>query len=199
MATTLAFTLESDNDIIREYVSGDTERAVTFFVRKYQRFVYSVAMRHIKNTEDAQDITQEVFIKSVKALETFRGEASLKTWLYRITVNACKNASRKRKFLSFFDLGDGEEEVEFVSEAPSPSQLHENSEFYERLHLALAQLPEKQRETFALRYFDDLSYEEISQILGTSVGGLKANYFQAVQKLMKILPAYGIGEEKYYG
>lgn len=198
MTTTVACILESDNDIIREYISGDTERAVTFFVRKYQRFVFSIALRHLKNADDAQDITQDVFIKSVKSLDKFRGEASLKTWLYRITVNACKNSLRRKKFLSFFDLNDGEDEVEIISADPSPSQLHENSEFYERLSLALSQLPEKQRETFALRYFDDLSYEEISKILGTSVGGLKANYFQAVQKLMKLLPQYGIGEERLH-
>ena len=91
MTTTVLFALESDNDILREYKSGDTERAVTFFVRKYQRFVYSIALRYTKNNEDAQDIAQDVFVKAINSLKSFRGEASLKTWLYRITVNACKN------------------------------------------------------------------------------------------------------------
>ncbi len=193
MTTTVLFALESDNDILREYKSGDTERAVTFFVRKYQRFVYSIALRYTKNNEDAQDIAQDVFVKAINSLKSFRGEASLKTWLYRITVNACKNEMRKKKLLRFFDFGNDDEEFDAVSPEPGPDQLHANVEFYRNVHKALAQLPEKQRETFALRYFDELTYEEISNILGTSVGGLKANYFQAVQKLMIILPQYGIG------
>ncbi|MFN5310129.1 MAG: RNA polymerase sigma factor [Candidatus Kapaibacterium sp.] len=193
MTTTVLFALESDNDILREYKSGDTERAVTFFVRKYQRFVYSIALRYTKNNEDAQDIAQDVFVKAINSLKSFRGEASLKTWLYRITVNACKNEMRKKKLLRFFDFANDDEEFDAVSPEPGPDQLHANVEFYRNVHKALAQLPEKQRETFALRYFDELTYEEISNILGTSVGGLKANYFQAVQKLMIILPQYGIG------
>ena len=193
MTTTVLFALESDNDILREYKSGDTERAVTFFVRKYQRFVYSIALRYTKNNEDAQDIAQDVFVKAINSLQSFRGEASLKTWLYRITVNACKNEMRKKKLLRFFDFAPEEEEFDAVSTEPGPDQIHVNAEFYSNVHKALAQLPEKQRETFALRYFDELTYEEISNILGTSVGGLKANYFQAVQKLMIILPQYGIG------
>jgi RNA polymerase sigma-70 factor (ECF subfamily) len=193
MTTTVLFALESDNDILREYKSGDTERAVTFFVRKYQRFVYSIALRYTKNNEDAQDIAQDVFVKAINSLKSFRGEASLKTWLYRITVNACKNEMRKKKLLRFFDFANDDDEFDAVSPEPGPDQLHANVEFYRNVHKALAQLPEKQRETFALRYFDELTYEEISNILGTSVGGLKANYFQAVQKLMIILPQYGIG------
>lgn len=193
MTTTVLFALESDNDILREYKSGDTERAVTFFVRKYQRFVYSIALRYTKNNEDAQDIAQDVFVKAINSLKSFRGEASLKTWLYRITVNACKNEMRKKKLLRFFDFANDDDEFDAVSPETGPDQLHANVEFYRNVHKALAQLPEKQRETFALRYFDELTYEEISNILGTSVGGLKANYFQAVQKLMIILPQYGIG------
>lgn len=193
MTTTVLFALESDNDILHEYKSGDTERAVTFFVRKYQRFVYSIALRYIKNPEDAQDIAQDVFVKAINSLTNFRGESSLKTWLYRITVNACKNEMRKKKILRFFDFARDDEEFDTVSHDPGPDQLHANTEFYKNLHRALAQLPEKQRETFALRYFDELTYEEISKILGTSVGGLKANYFQAIQKLIVLLPQYGIG------
>ncbi|HRE56886.1 MAG TPA: sigma-70 family RNA polymerase sigma factor [Candidatus Kapabacteria bacterium] len=193
MTTTVLFALESDSDILREYKSGDTERAVTFFVRKYQRFVYSIALRYTKNNEDAQDIAQDVFVKAISSLTNFRGEASLKTWLYRITVNACKNEIRKKKLLRFFDFAREDEEFDIISPEPGPDQIHVDSEFYCNVHKALAHLPEKQRETFALRYFDELTYEEISNILGTSVGGLKANYFQAVQKLMVILPQYGIG------
>ena len=86
--------LEKDSDIVNEFIYGDTELAATVFVRKYQKFVYSTALRFIQNYEDADDIAQEVFIKAIESIKKFRGDSSLKTWLYRITTNQCTNFSR---------------------------------------------------------------------------------------------------------
>lgn len=176
---------QDDSAILHEYVHGDRDAAITAFVRQHQRFVYSVALRQLGNDhDDAQDASQDVFIRAVRSLESFKGESSLQTWLYRITVNVCHSMRRRDKLRSWFvRSADDGEPVEVEDSAPGPEQQLMNDAFNERLMAMLQELPEKQRETFCLRYFDELSYEEMSRMLGTSVGGLKANYFHAVQKL----------------
>jgi RNA polymerase sigma-70 factor, ECF subfamily len=179
--------LENDEDIVREYCSGNTEEAATSLVRKYQKFVYSIALRQLQNYDDADDAAQEVFIKAIKGLPSFRGESSIKTWLYRITTNICKNTLRHRSIIFWKRLDEVDDVLEIPSNEVSPEQKVENTEFEENFMKLLGKLPKKQRETFALRYFDELSYEEMSKMLGTTVGGLKANYYQAVKRLEKLL------------
>lgn len=185
----LALALENDNQIISEYISGNRDIAATAFVRKYQKFVYSVALRYIKDEDDAYDVSQDVFIKALNNLHKFRQESSIKTWLYKITANTSKSHLRKKKLMTFFKLND-RDEVDLENLQISydmPSNRIEDEEFENNFLKLLNKLPDKQRETFALRYFDNLSYEEISNLLGTSIGGLKANYYQAVKKLTNIL------------
>jgi RNA polymerase sigma-70 factor (ECF subfamily) len=105
----LALALENDNQIISEYVSGNKDIAATAFVRKYQKFVYSVALRYIKDEDDAYDVSQDVFIKALNNLHKFRQESSIKTWLYKITANTSKTHLRKKKLMTFFKLNDSEE------------------------------------------------------------------------------------------
>jgi RNA polymerase sigma-70 factor (ECF subfamily) len=180
-------TFESDQEIIREYTINGNSRAATAFVRKYQSFVYATALRFLRDHDDADDAAQESFIKALRNLKSFRGDSSVKTWLYRITTNVCSNHARKRNLRSMFSREVDDAVLEFPDNNPLPDKNLESKEFEQNFLNALNRLPEKQRETFALRYFDDLTYEEISEMLGTSTGGLKANYFQAVQKLTKYL------------
>ncbi len=176
-----------DNALIEDFVKGDRESAATRFVRQHQRFVYSLALRQLHNSyDDADDAAQEVFIRALRGLETFKGDSSIQTWLYRITVNVCHTMRSKRKHLSL-DGNDFDEAQEIVSTDPNPEGQLLDKDFSQRFQEVLRQLPEKQRETFCLRYFDELSYEEISELLGTSIGGLKANYFQAVRKLAHLM------------
>ena len=185
--SSIALILEKDLDIIQEYTDGNREIAVTAFVRKYQKFVYTTALRYLKSYDDADDASQEAFIKAIGNLHKFRGDSSLKTWLYRITSNVCTSILRKKKIFSIFTMDDSEEFFNMPSDETSPAQLVENQEFEKKFMGILSQIPEKQRETFALRYFDNLTYEEISKMLGTSVGGLKANYYQATKKIAALL------------
>lgn len=173
--------LTPDQAILSRFREGDANAAANEFVRTYQRFVYATASRYLRSDEDAYDASQEVFIRALKNIHKFRGESSLSTWLYRITINVCSSMKRKQKLRSVFSLEDIEPHAH--SHETAPDQMVQDNEFNDRLHAMLQQLPEKQRETFVLRYFHELSYEEISQMLGTSVGGLKANYCQAVKKL----------------
>ena len=183
---TLTLALTNDREIIQEFSTGNSEVAATAFVRKYQKFVFSTALRFLQNYDDADDAAQDAFIKAIGSISKFRSESSIKTWLYRITTNVCLSTLRKRKFTNLFVSSDSEEFLNIPDNA-APDKKLEDSEFSEKFQKALLRLPEKQRETFALRYFEDLPYEEMSKMLGTTVGGLKANYFQAVKKLSTML------------
>lgn len=191
----IALVLDSDLEIIRDYTEHRSERAATAFVRKHQNFVFSIALRYLNSYEDADDAAQEVFIKALKNLHKFRGDSNIKTWLYRITANVAANIRRKKKILNFIklDFSDNDDdgyntlERSLVSEADTPYDSMEKKENEEALLRVLNKLPEKQRETFSLRYFEQMSYEEISKLLGTSVGGLKANYYHAVKKVTEMM------------
>jgi RNA polymerase sigma-70 factor (ECF subfamily) len=188
MGSSLAVNLD-DTALLKEYAHGNREAAINAFVRRHQRFVYSLALRHLHhNHDDAEDAAQEVFIRALRSLESFKGESSLQTWLYRITVNVCHTMRRKNVLRSWFARSDEDtQSIELTDGSPDPEQRLLDAHFHDAFSAMLMTLPDKQRETFCLRYFDELSYEEISQMLGTSIGGLKANYFHAVQKLGQLL------------
>ena len=174
-----------DNALIDKFLAGDS-KAFNILVEKYKRKIYLTAYRLLGNHEDATDITQEVIIKMYNDLKNFRRESSIYTWLYRITTNLSLNELNKRKIRNFFDFDEVEEWL-FKDEKQSPELSYRENELSNKIQEAINKLPEKQRTVFILRYYDGLSYEEISEILGTSVGALKANYFHAVNKLQKEL------------
>ncbi len=174
-----------DNLLIDQFLAGDV-RAFNILVEKYKRKIYLTAYRLLGNHEDASDLTQEVIIKMYNNLKNFRRESSIYTWIYRITTNLSLNELKKRKIRNFFDYDEVEEWL-FRDEKQSPELSYRENELSNKIQEAINKLPEKQRIVFTLRYYDGLSYEEISEILGTSVGALKANYFHAVNKLQKEL------------
>lgn len=174
-----------DNLLIDKFLEGD-ESAFGMLINKYKRKIYLTAYRLLGNHEDASDITQEVIIKMYNELKNFRRESSIYTWLYRITTNLSLNELKKKKIRNFFDFEDVDEWL-FKDEKQSPELSYRENELSNKIQEAINKLPEKQRTVFTLRYYDGLSYEEISEILGTSVGALKANYFHAINKLQKEL------------
>ena len=185
--SSLALNLQTDADILEAFREGSREQASTAFVRRHQRFVYSVAVRQLGNTEDARDAAQDVFVKALQAIEGFKGDSTLQTWLYRITVNVCTTMRRRRRWLSFFAVGEGAEERDVVADQPSTAQATYDAEFETFFRKLLAELPAKQRETFCLRYYDELTYEEISQIMQCALGTAKANYHWAAKKIAEAL------------
>lgn len=191
---TLALTLTDDKQIITSFKSGSIETASLAFVKKYQKFVYATAYRYLNDYDDADEISQEVFIKAIEKIKDFRGDSSLKTWLYKITVNLSLSFIRKRKLKNIFtfttsNLKDYQKESrDEYYEADKPIIYNELNEVFAN---AINTLPDKQRETFALRYFENMTYEELSVLLNTTVGGLKANYFQAVKKISQKLKNEG--------
>ena len=134
--------------------------------------------------DDADDVTQEVFIKVHKHIDTFREDAQLYTWIYRIATNECLSFLQRKKRRFFLPIGDVEGEL--LGKLDSSSNLS-GDEIQLKLQKALLKLPDKQRLVFNMKYFDDMQYEQISAITNTSVGALKASYHHAVKKIENFL------------
>jgi RNA polymerase sigma-70 factor (ECF subfamily) len=149
-------------------------------IETYQKPVYQVIRRMVLIHEDADDLTQNTFIKAYNALDRFEGNSSLFTWLYRIATNESLTFLEKKKKRYFFSLDDHQEKLESYVDS---SAVISGDEIQAKLQKSLLKLPDKQRLVFHLKYEEDLSYEEISKITGTSVGALKASYHHAVKKI----------------
>lgn len=163
------------------------DAAFTEIVERYQKRIYFAARKMVHGDHDeADEIAQETFVKAYDALSTFRGEAKLYTWLYRIMMNAAIQRSRKAKSRPMVDL---ESIQELAEEGVAPEDQLLKSETTRLIESAIKTLPPKQQRVFMMRFYEELPYEEIATIVGTSVGGLKANYFHAVRKIGDYLHA----------
>ncbi len=174
--------MQDDLDVIRKFQQGE-ESAFNELVRKYQKQIYLIIWRMVGIHEEAEDLSQEVFIKAYHGLHGFRGDASFLTWIYRIAVNLTLKHLRKKKLrqiLSLENIG-----LTISSRNPTPEQILETRETEERLIQAIERLPKRQKLVFNLRYFHKLPHAEIATILNRDVGTIKANYHQAIRKLQK--------------
>lgn len=171
----------TDQEIL-EMISNPSTRETGYrvLIHSYQRRIYGIIRKMVIIHEDADDVTQNTFIKAFRYIHKFEHNSSLFTWLYKIATNESLNFLKKKKTRLFLPIEDHQELMEnYLSTSPLI-----NGEFIERkLQMALLKLPDKQRLVFNLRYFEDLPYEEISRITGTSVGALKASYHHAVKKV----------------
>jgi RNA polymerase sigma factor (sigma-70 family) len=174
----------NDLELVELFQQGN-EASFNELVRRYQEKVYWIARRFVNDHDQADDVVQEVFIKVYSALKQFRGESGFYTWLYRITVNVALNALRKQRVRDFIRIDEFFETAD--DESIQPDAIAEKNEQQKLIEDAIAHLPEKQKAVFILRYYDELPYEEISHILKTSIGGLKANYFHAAKKIGEYL------------
>jgi RNA polymerase sigma-70 factor (ECF subfamily) len=174
----------SDLELVQEVRNGKRQ-AFTELMRRYQKRVYWTARRIVGGHEEADDIAQETFVKAFLALGDFRGDSSFFTWLYRIAVNLSLNAVRKQQLMGY--VRQSEIVNWLLPSRDNPDEQYLAKETASNVERAIAQLPEKQRAVFVMRYHEEMSYEEISKILHTSVGGLKANYFHALRKVQEFL------------
>jgi RNA polymerase sigma factor (sigma-70 family) len=166
-------------------VAEKRREAFDAIVSLYQRRIYSIIRKMVINHEDADDLVQEVFIKVWDNLDSFRGHSKLFTWLYRIATNESLNFLRKQKRLRFFSSDIHETLIEML-----PTQMSVDAdEIEQKLQKAILQLPDKQRLVFHLKYYEELSYEEIAEITDTTVGALKASYHHAVKKIEDFIKA----------
>ncbi|SFT43184.1 RNA polymerase sigma-70 factor, ECF subfamily [Algoriphagus locisalis] len=153
-------------------------------IQVYQKRVYQVIRRMVLIHEDADDITQNTFIKAHQYIGKFQGQSSLFTWLYRIATNESLTFLEKKKKRYFFSIDDHQEKLESYIDQPGNV---DGDEIQRLLQKALLTLPDKQRLVFHLKYQEELTYEEMSEITGTSVGALKASYHHAVKKIEQSL------------
>ena len=156
------------------------EQVFNKIVKDYSERLYWHVRRMVNSHEDADDLLQDIFLKIWTALPSFRGEAQLYTWVWRIATNETLNHLRKERVRAALRMQSIDAELERRVEA---DPWFDGTAAQRELAKAVARLPEKQRQVFVLRWWDELSYEEISAITGTSVGALKASFHIASQKL----------------
>jgi RNA polymerase sigma factor (sigma-70 family) len=174
-----------DKELLEKVRQEETKNyGFNLLVRAYQQKVYWHVRKMVIDHDDADDITQEVFIKIYKHINTFREDSQLFTWIYRIATNECLSFLQRKKRRFFLPIGDVE--AELTSKLDSSPYLS-GDEIQMRLQKALLKLPDKQRIVFNMKYFEDLTYEDISEITNTSVGALKASYHHAVKKIEEFL------------
>jgi len=172
-----------DAALVAASVEGRRE-AFDMIVERHRRTVYQVCYRFVSNHEDASDLSQESFVRAWRGLKTFKGQSALSTWLYRIAVNVCLNrVSVKTPPSEPLESTDHFEDTRIVSAQVALLR----DERAAAVRKAIAALPKKQRATLILRTYHDLSHQQIADILGSSVGATKANFFHALANLKKIL------------
>lgn len=175
---------KSDNELIDLFLNG-SEQAFNLLVRRHQDLVYNIARKITGNHQDAMETAQRVFVKLYDQLSSFQKRAAFSTWLYRIATNESLNVLRSNRTKRLFRLDEIEKEVSDATLNPHDSLIEEEKR--EQLTSILQQLPERQRTVFVLRMSEGLTYDEISEILGVSIGSLKASFFHAVKKVAKAL------------
>jgi RNA polymerase sigma-70 factor, ECF subfamily len=171
-----------DAALVTACLNGQRE-AFDVIVARHRRAVYQVCYRFVDNHEDAADLSQEIFVRAWRALHTFKGQSALSTWLYRIAVNACLNRVSAKKPET--EPLDHDRFEDTRSEDPTAGLMR--GQRAAAVRRAIAALPAKQRATLILRAYHDLTHQQIAEILGSSVGAVKANFFHALGNLRKIL------------
>jgi len=171
----------SDNELLEQF-RDESKRydAFSAMVARYRERLYWHIRKMVIVHEDADDVLQNTFVKAWKGLETFRGEAQLYTWLYRIATNESITFLNQKRSRQMMPLEDAEY---LLSQSLHYDAYFSGDELQLQLQKAILTLPEKQRIVFNMKYFDETPYEEMSEILGTSVGALKASYHHAVKKI----------------
>lgn len=173
----------SDAALIERARTGD-DSALSALVRRHQEAAFRVAVSITKDEDTAQDVVQEAFVKAFRALDRFRGDASFRTWLLTIAANEGRGALRKRKRRGETSI-DGIAPIE--SDVASPADMAELSSESARARAMLESLPEKQRLSIALRIDEGLSFREIGDVIGSSEGAARVNYFHGIRRLRELM------------
>jgi RNA polymerase sigma-70 factor (ECF subfamily) len=177
---------QKDSDLVKKFKEGE-EKAFNQLVLRYQKRIYHMIYRMVRNKQDAADLSMEVFVRAYKGLRGFQERSSFYVWLARIAVNLSINFSRREKFRSFLSIFDI---LDKPSTTSTPVEKMEEDELKSAIDKATQSLPARQRNVFVLKFHQGFSHKEIAEIMGITEGAVKANYFQAIKKLQKILAPY---------
>ncbi|WP_165040489.1 RNA polymerase sigma factor [Dysgonomonas sp. ZJ709] len=176
---------EQDEKLIKRLHNSDTQRdAFAELVKEYSELLYWQIRKIVLSHDDANDVLQNTFIKIWTSIDSFRGDSKLSTWLYRIAVNESITFLNKQRAQNNVSIDDTD--TYLVSKLEG-DEYFDGDEAQLKLQKAILTLPEKQRIVFNLKYFDEMKYEEMSTVLDTSVGALKASYHHAVKKIEEYL------------
>jgi len=180
---------DSDNQLVERVLQNDTY-AFTLLVLRYQHKVLGLIGRFVKDPHEAEDVSQEAFLKAYRALPNFRGDSAFYTWLYRIAVNTAKNhlVSRGRRPPSTdVDMEDAQQtdDTSMLRELETPEANLEKEDLRKIIHQAIEELPEELRTAFSLREFSGLSYEDITEIMDCPVGTVRSRIFRAREAIDK--------------
>ncbi|MDL2230908.1 sigma-70 family RNA polymerase sigma factor [Bacteroidales bacterium OttesenSCG-928-L19] len=177
--------LVDDQYILALFAKEKTkEQAFKLLMDKFQKDIYFTIRRIVVSHDDANDVTQNVLIKIWRYLDQFRGDSSLKTWITRICVNESLTfIERRKRMLNLYD----DDYLDYAVKTVAEEKYFPPERIQGLLQQAILKLPEKQRIVFTLRYYDEMPYEEMSKVLDTSVGALKASYHFAVKKVEEFL------------
>lgn len=179
----LADEKNNDKELLKIFHNPDSKNyGFNLIVNKYKQRIYWHIRRLVITHDDADDLVQNTFIKAWQNLENFREESQLYTWLYRIATNEALTFLNKKRKRFFIPIHDVEKELSNHIESDS---LFTGDEIQKKLQKAILTLPEKQRIVFNMKYFEEMKYDDMEEILGTSVGALKASYHHAVKKIEK--------------
>lgn len=171
----------TDKELLDKFADPGTRNyAFNLLVKKYQERIYWHVRRMVIDHDEADDLVQDIFIKVWRGLENFREDAKIYTWMYRIATNECITHLNKKKKRIFIPWGDVEGQL---SQKLESDPLFDGDKIQRKLQQAVLTLPDKQRVVFNMKYYEDMKYEDMSEVLGTSVGALKASYHHAVKKI----------------
>jgi RNA polymerase sigma-70 factor (ECF subfamily) len=168
--------VEDDQELVERFRAGE-RRAFDELVRRHQGSIQRLSLRFLRDPEEARDLAQRAFVQAFERLETFRGEASFRTWVYRITVNLALSQVRKHR----------PQMVELAETAAEESSERADRKTLDRLRAAVEKLPPKQRLCVELRSFEDLSFREVAEIVGTSEDAAKVNFHHALKRLRELM------------
>jgi RNA polymerase sigma-70 factor (ECF subfamily) len=193
---------EADQALVERVQAGD-KQAYGLLVAKYQRKLLRLVSRLVRDTAEAEDVTQEAFIKAYRALPNFRGDSAFYTWLYRIGVNTAKNwlvaNGRRAPTSTELDNEDAENygESDLLRDVDTPERLLMSKQIGETVNSAMAELPEELRTAISLREVDGLSYEEIAQVMDCPIGTVRSRIFRAREAIAaKLRPLLDTGPDR---
>jgi RNA polymerase sigma-70 factor, ECF subfamily len=194
----------TDQQLVKAILTGDNN-AMRDLIVKYQDFVLNTCFKVLRSREDAEDIAQEVFIETYRSVATLRNEENISFWLYRVSLNKSINYSKRKRnsgithFLhldSIFKSDGGEDEIAVPLSDENPDKGYEDKERQEILYKAVSTLPGLQQKAFILHHYDNLSYKEISEILGVSLSSVESLLFRAKANLRKKCIFYNLSSQK---
>jgi RNA polymerase sigma-70 factor, ECF subfamily len=186
----------TDEELVARSIAGDTE-SFNQLILRWERPIYALAYRQIGREDDARDVVQEAFLRAFRALPGFKGQAKFSSWLYRITLNLCRDWMRRERRAPFVQPSDGAEADDLISSAPSHAESIETvvtrNDLSRRVASAMRTLPEEQRSAIILKEYHGLTFQEIAELQGCPLSTVKTRLYQGLTVLRRELERRGEG------